>query len=200
MVHWGRNLPFFGSIKAITHNAVNPNATVDPMTVNGLQQLHDFWNALTDTTVLVWQPADGVGHAAMLIGSSAGRGINSTDYYVSWFPAVQPTASLVLPGEMVVGAAHGFYADCEAEGNGQARLPEYFRTIPGLNTVHMLAAWERIKTKQGAHYRVMRKNCSTIVARVLRAGLTGWQHFLALRAAHKLWWTPYDVQVFADNI
>ncbi|MBS0182956.1 MAG: hypothetical protein JSS39_11190 [Nitrospira sp.] len=64
----------------------------------------------------------------------------------------------------------------------------------------MMVEWTKILDKNGAHYRLVRKNCSTIVARILRAGMTGlrvWNQAAAQAWAHRIYWTPTDCLKFA---
>ncbi|PVZ72534.1 hypothetical protein [Pelagibaculum spongiae] len=60
--------------------------------------------------------------------------------------------------------------------------------LSGLNEQAMLDAWLQIKGKSNGHYRIFRKNCATVVHRVLAAGgadqLAGWS------ASHAGVWTP----------
>lgn len=69
--------------------------------------------------------------------------------------------------------------------------PDHVIRIKGLNILKMGSKWQSIRNKQDANYRFLRKNCSTIVARVLGAAVP-WHS-----RPHHLVWTPCDVRDFA---
>ena len=183
-------LMFTGTIKVAKGRGINTNPNVQA------QAVIDAYDTLTMPTVCVWEPLDGIGHSSVFIKAAKGvsRALDTTGY-ASWFPGDEVGRSGVLPGRMVESELSSFFEDCELEsGNGQNfRLPEHMIQLPHVNSFNMLAAWTAIRNKPGSHYRVMRKNCSTIAARVIRAGLNTSQHFSVLKKAHQPWWTPNDV-------
>ena len=72
----------YATIKPLIGHAVaaNPNNLNDA-------QVRMNWFSHTDTTVFVWEPHGGVGHAAIMIGDAPSRHLaDGTDFYASWFP------------------------------------------------------------------------------------------------------------------
>lgn len=193
---------FKGTNKIRKGNAVNPNPNVKaPAIINA-------YETLKMPTVCVWEPVDGVGHASVFIKPASGvTRSQDTIFYASWFPGGEGVdSSYVLPTKMVESYASSFFDDCESEaGEGGTdaesfRLPEHMIPLREVNMPAMLAKWKSIREKPGSHYRLMRKNCSTIAARVIRAGLSKTQHLSVLKKAHQTWWTPHDVQRLAESL
>ncbi|PVZ63901.1 hypothetical protein [Pelagibaculum spongiae] len=73
-------------------------------------------------------------------------------------------------------------------GASKQFLKPWSYNLSGLNCRAMIEEWASIRTKPDAHYRTLRKNCSTIVARVLRAG--GIDQHTSFGNRHHLVWTP----------
>ncbi|PHM75516.1 RTX cytotoxin [Xenorhabdus cabanillasii JM26] len=62
-------------------------------------------------------------------------------------------------------------ADINAFKEGKADPGRVFRiNLEGLDVAAMQAEWEKISTDPDARYQLLSKNCSTVVARVLKAG------------------------------
>lgn len=196
-------MPILSGTRKI-HNdiAVNPNPNVK------VDRVHAAYLAFTMPTVCVWEPVDGIGHAAVFIQAFNGvtRTLDTTGY-ASWFPGGDGVdQSDLLPGRMVEAYKSSFFEDCQSEagttnpgGKGDKfRLPEHMIRLPSANSAKMLAEWNSIRSKPGCHYRLMRKNCSTIAARVIRAGMNKKQHLGVLKKAHQPWWTPNDVLKLAN--
>jgi hypothetical protein len=90
-----------------------------------------------------------------------------------------------------------FRKDCRTEDGA----PEWVLPVPRLSTHSMMLKWIEIRDKPNAHYRILRKNCSTVVGRILREGmasLSTWQKAKVSYFAHNIYWTPDDVRVFAE--
>lgn len=143
------------------------------------------------TTVYVWYPNHGhIGHASMHIGGHRER--NSIQWYVSWWP----NESTKLSTKVAEPAT--FDEDIDNEDGD----PHVKYRLFDLHVGNMKAAWDGIRDKAEAHYKLLGKNCSTIVARIMRAGgaedhlgtLTG------LSVAHNLYWTPKNVAEFCDAL
>lgn len=191
-----------GTNKVRKGAAVNPNPNVRSDAVI------KAYEALKFPTVCVWEPVDGIGHASVFIKPASGvTRSRDTLFYASWFPGGEGVdSSYILPTKMVESYASSFFDDCESEagegGNDEEsfRLPEHMITLRNVNLPGMLAKWKSIRDKPGSHYRLMRKNCSTIAARVIRAGLSKSQHLSVLKKAHQTWWTPYDVQRLGEAL
>ena len=165
-------------------------------------------------TVYIWYPdGDHIGHASMYIGdidvgskfdivtansylAAIPYGKSSTyrmnDNYVSWWPddnkeylstASEPVLSLEGDEMQEEATAHVKY------------------TLYGLNVAKMRGAWQAIRDKDGAHYKLHVKNCSTIVARVLRAG-GALNHAGAASVwfGHSAIWTPKKVAQLCNQM
>lgn len=179
-------------------------------------QVKDFYNGLTHPTALIWEPKCGVGHASVYIGRGDGDdGFRDVRGYASLFPGIDIRSGEsgagpehILPGRMLEAAFSSFHDDCLSEGAGKVegegklfRLPEHVVPMPRLDADAMRAAWTAIRHKPDAHYRMVRKNCSTLAARVIRAGMEGGSFGAAAALVkHKAWWTPYDVLTLAKAV
>jgi hypothetical protein len=215
-MHWGRLIPGFGTIKSFTHAAAGgPSIEVHKA------DIRRAYARLQDPTVCVWEPRGGVGHASIFIQPPEGdEGFKDIRNYASLFPGNDAKgktelwgpdkgdiksgagAANLLPGSKLEGEACSFLDDCRSESEyaNRFRIPEHMITVRGLDIHFMQGAWNAIRDKPGMHYRLMRKNCSTIVARILRAGMTKGKHFQTFYHAHKTWWTPYDVLMLAEKL
>lgn len=154
----------------------------------------------TTAKVYIWYPNDGmVGHASMHIGAQVNA--HGTNWYVSWWPD---------DGTMAAGGA-GPTVTCSAQprtfaydksDDGEGSKPHVIYKLTGLDIAAMKAEWDGTKNKANAHYRFLPKNCSTIVARILRAG--GADKMLSAAArlsyAHNVYWTPKNVAQFCNQL
>ncbi len=77
------------------------------------------------------------------------------------------------------------------------RLP-WQVNIDGLDEQAMATEWQAIRSKPGAHYRLFRKNCATVVHRVLAAG--GGDQRAGWRASHNLIWTPSALMTYCIKL
>ena len=166
--------------------------------------------------VFIWYPQGGkIGHASMEVGTTQyevtvtdmeyARVIDTeirTQNYVSWWPDESIGMGGVIPGAKVLGSTCTFKEDIKSEN----RPPDISYQLSHLDVPAMIQCWNSIRQKQGGHYRLLRKNCSTIVARVLRAG--GAERLLASGrlnipfslAAHSMAWTPHKVAKLCDEL
>lgn len=147
---------------------------------------------MADARVYIWYPdGDNIGHASMHIGDHQEG--DSIQWYVSWWP--QDAAGLT---DTILSAPNTYDDDVAAEGGA----PHVVYTINTLNINVMKASWDAIRTKPQAHYRLLPKNCSTIVARVLRAGGAGLHlnKVKELSYAHNSYWTPKNVAQFCNQL
>lgn len=115
------------------------------------------------TTVIVWNNNQVKlgghsypGHAAVSISDGWRAGPYWPDY-VSWFP--------VSKEDRHADPHPSFLEDLNAEGYA----PDHVIRLTGLDTTQMQAVWEQILTNVKT-YGFIRLNCSTIAARVLKAG------------------------------
>lgn len=144
------------------------------------------------TTILVWNNQMGVhmnrypGHASMMIGNSWNdrEGKN----FVSWIPDTDdPKGGIFGRGNLTL------LADLQFEGYA----PDHIIEMPdSLDQGRMLAEWTKIRNKANAHYDIHRKNCSTILARVLAAAGAK----AGFLASHNLIWTPLKVKRLAMDM
>jgi hypothetical protein len=84
-------------------------------------------------------------------------------------------------------AKPSIYADVALEGYA----PDHVVRINGLDVHKMVAKWRAKRSKANAHYKFLRKNCSTLVAHVLQAGSKWYNN------DHYMIWTPTNVRDYA---
>lgn len=143
-------------------------------------------------TVYIWYPhGDQVGHASMHIGGHTEP--DSTDWYVSWWPAT---------GEVwMQPCQNNTFAD-DLSPNGEGGPAHVIYQLYGGDVTEMKTAWDTIRNKPGAHYDLLKKSCSTIVARIIRAGGHHKELGKIKRAgyAHNVYWTPKDVAQLCNEL
>ncbi|MEO1659243.1 MAG: hypothetical protein AAFR65_16155 [Pseudomonadota bacterium] len=162
------------------------------------EQVLAAWNSLTCSTAFVWEPYEGVGHASILVWEPT---IDLVEY-ISTFPGgdgvghSKRDAIKSLPVEWM-----GFAEDCNSESRvkGRYRIPEHIIPLPNLNHSAMLS---RAADKQSASkdYHFLRRNCSTVAAGVLRAGLSYKTLARLSHYAYKRVWTPTEFYWFAAAV
>ena len=76
-------------------------------------------------------------------------------------------------------------------------LPTRWVALKGLDVGAMKAEWDKIRTKHNSHWKLLSKNCATVVARVLKAG-GGDSH--ATSSKNQLVWWPTDVIRYAKSM
>jgi hypothetical protein len=144
--------------------------------------------------VYIWYPEnENIGHASMHIGAHTAR--NTTDWYVSWWPR-GAAGPFDIKNAKPNTLAQDESPQCE-DGASHVRYD-----IEALNVTGMKAMWDSIRDKPQAHYRLLPKNCSTVVARVLKAGganelISTWK---AIAYGHNVYWTPKDVAQLCDKL
>lgn len=146
-------------------------------------------------TVYIWYPdGENIGHASMHIG--AHQEPDDTGWYVSWWP----TNSAGLTSIELV-APNTFNQDFASEG-GPPHVIYTLNEFSPTSIADMKVSWDAIRTKPMAHYRLLPKNCSTIVARVMRAGGAGatLNKVKELSYAHNSYWTPKNVAQFCNQL
>lgn len=111
--------------------------------------------------------------------------------YVSWFPSQGANFGFLdIFAKKQLGHAMTSFVDDVAS---EAYFPDHVIALACTedNINHMMAEWQTIRLKpSGASYKSFRKNCSTIVSRVLHAG-----GFYAFKWAvdNNFVWTPADI-------
>ncbi|VTR92441.1 Uncharacterized protein OS=Pseudomonas sp. RIT357 GN=BW43_03009 PE=4 SV=1 [Gemmata massiliana] len=117
-------------------------------------------------------------------------GVHYNDNYVSWWPE---GGGGLLEGDRAKPKL-GLYKDVKAE-RGQ---PHVVYDVYGLNVAAMRSCWHETRDKPKAGYQFLRKNCATIVMRVLEAGgaLNKIGKLNNVWFGNRLYWTPkYIAQI-----
>ena len=170
-------------------------------------------------TVYIWYPHDSqIGHAAMFIGTPQ-VGVNFEDLsfagkrsgmridrgfgpelhylqnYVSWWPDDSKELNSA-PSERKWTLADDMSDD------GEGREPSVTYRLNGVNNAAMQAEWQDIRQKQKSNWKLLRKNCSTIVYRVLKAGGAMSHMSLAKRVwfANNLYLTPKNIAQICNDL
>jgi hypothetical protein len=151
------------------------------------------------TVVIYWPPREGPdalqnGHAALIIDSVQFE-VTTSEWYVSWIG--QGSSPFKAQGKQST-----FYVDAQewggfAVGNQGFRVPTRWVAVGGLNHAAMKAAWDAMRTKQNAHWKLLDKNCATAVARILKAGGAD---DVATAAKNQLIWWPTDLIRYARSM
>ena len=135
---------------------------------------------------------DWCGHAALLIGDNWGPFAGATgDNYVSWWPQGEAGPLDTRPAATNPHLVNDI--------NAERYLPDHFIQLPdrAVDVLEMRATWNAIRAP-GGQYRMVRNNCSTIVARVMRSGgYTAGGLLSAMWYDHSCVWTPNKVRKFA---
>ena len=151
------------------------------------------------TIVIYWKKRTGIdslqnGHAALVIDSAQLSPTNA-EYYVSW---------LSSGAKMVNRAEKGTYADDASNWGGNPgalddgmHLPSRWVALRGMHIGRMKEAWDAVRTKERAHWKMVDKNCATVVARVLKAG--GGDSFATTGKKQLVWW-PTDLLRYARSM
>src|ERR1700722_17970027 len=152
------------------------------------------------TIVIYWKQRTGFdslqnGHAALVIDSAVFSMMND-EYYVSWLGSDQGNA---FRNRSIKGTFAGDSQDWggEAVGDGTYHLPTRWVALSGLQVGNMKAAWDQMRTKQRAHWKLFDKNCATAVARILKAG--GGDDFATGHKQQLVWW-PTDLLKYARSM
>lgn len=123
--------------------------------------------------VYIWYPSEGnIGHASLQIGEDY-----SHENYVSWWPedTAKPLRTEIARetwfyvNDKFIKEKHATLPTDIADEGGEAHVT-YHLNSDFFYKQAMLNEWLKIKTKPNAHYKLLSKNCSHIVARVLAAG------------------------------
>ena len=153
-------------------------------------QIQNLYNNLACTTVFVWEPYKGVGHASIYV-LDPGTGDRR---YVSSFPDDENKRMNPFRTQVYW---QRFSDDCDAECHQDGyRKPEHIIQLPNLNHTAMMRK-ARARVNVSRDYRFLRRNCSTVVASILRAGLSYRQAALLYAMSHKVVWTPTELLAFA---
>ncbi|QHF44927.1 hypothetical protein PspS35_14495 [Pseudomonas sp. S35] len=145
--------------------------------------------SFSSAVVFIWLPVNtmhvlNIGHAAMYIGDPRIDGTEECRYkdyessmhriadieniekrntnYVSWWPAIP------VRGFNTESQKRKLFLESDLIAEGQ--VPHLVYRVYGLDVANMRNEWFKIRNKPDAHFQMLRKNCSTIVFRVLKAG------------------------------
>lgn len=151
-------------------------------------------------TVVIWRKRGGIdalqnGHAALII-DTVGFRVNLDDDYVSWLST--GTGNLFKNR----AATSTFLDDAENWGGTEVgdhgyHMPNRWVALKGMDVRRMRDAWEQMKGKERAHWKMLDKNCATAVARILKAG--GGDDFATAHKKQLTWW-PTDVIKYAKSM
>lgn len=171
------------------------------------------------TIVIYWYPRDFSktknGHAALIIDAKRWMNtnhpnegpfpgyLNGTEWYVSWsggqidwFPRKGSRGG-------AKGVANGFLRDMDnwggepSEGFDFLHRPTKWVALKGLDRDAMFVAWDQARNKEGAHWRLLDKNCATMVHTILKAG--GGDQLARAHKKQLVWW-PTDLIKYARSM
>ena len=167
--------------------------------------------------VYIWYPEDEkMGHAALYIGDPISRMALDLPYdafhnkyarqahkdyiarqntnYVSWWPEKAAGAF------NKINQSRSFFLEEDIEA--EQADPHVVYKIRGLDEQAMSMAWEDIRNKPDAHYQFLRKNCATVVMRVLKAGGALQRLPLVKRGwfSHSLYVTPKNIAQVCNEL
>jgi hypothetical protein len=158
------------------------------------------------TYVIYWNQRKGIGalqsgHASLILDSQQflqgwPMSSQSKEWYASWLGG--GTGFLQRRA-----ASNSFYEDMGQWGGerliegGDLRAPTKWVAVRGLDMPAMKEEWDAITGKVRAHWKLLDKNCATVVARILKAG--GGDHLTAFHKHQVVWW-PTDVIRYAASM
>lgn len=177
-------------------------------------------------TLFIWYPNKGnVGHSSMLIGNydeiascypemimtqkqmrnfqelsqeqMAGLSWPTLPYYVSWWPDGAHSLTKLSIHRMKGSGTPVGIMDCLYESSP----PHVSYTITGLSSSAMMEVWMEIRKGTGkiGTYNLLRANCSTVIAKCLKAG--GVEKLLghSISRPGKIW-SPKELAVIGNNL
>lgn len=158
------------------------------------------------TYAIYWRQRTGYdsiqnGHAALIIDSSRfNRHIPA--WYVSW---IGTGASSKFGTVVEMDRSINFMSDARSYGGEAGPLisgvqyyfPRRWVALRNLDIDAMKAAWDAARGKEGAHWKLLNKNCATMAARILKAG--GGDDFARKHSQQTVWW-PTDVIKYAKSM
>lgn len=159
------------------------------------------------TYVIYWNQRKGIGalqsgHASLILDSQRflegwPLSIANKEWYASWLNNGRGTV-------FQMGSSSNSFGDDMLQWGGERlkpdsdfRAPTKWVAVRGLDMPAMKEEWDRIAGKQGAHWKILDKNCATVVARILKAG--GGDHLAAFHKRQVVWW-PTDVIRYASSM
>jgi hypothetical protein len=163
------------------------------------------------TVVIYWRKRKGIdalqnGHAALIIDTAQINMMNS-EYYVSWMGEGKPTGGL---GTIFAANQASYAYDAGTWGGERVHIqpgnappeiefhrPSRWVCLKGLHIGSMKEAWDQMRGKENAHWKLLDKNCATAVARILKAG--GGDSFARSNKSQLVWW-PTDLLKYAKSM
>ena len=134
---------------------------------------------------------DSTQHAAIVMGSTKGKGVDDTSSYASW--NYDPNGQLIGPF-LAESTSGDFKTDYLFHGE-----PLVFE-IPDLDVTAMKNKWDLLKKRQ-YFYQLIGFNCSSVAARLIWAGVRHTRLKDAyVEATPTGFWTPYDVCRLSERL
>ncbi len=140
-----------------------------------------------------------VGHASMNIGDeldSLGNGVLADwDDHVSWVPAEVEGVGEKRKKGYAASSGGGRIPHVISDVEYETYWPDHVIHIPdgGRDLLKARATWTQIAIQPRATYKMLSRNCSDIVAKVMRAaGFRG-----SAWVKHNLIWTPINIRDYA---
>src|SRR5262245_53955842 len=146
-----------------------------------------------DTRALVQDDND---PTKMVVDGGSTDLVSGSDDFVSYWPGKLDSAgpknangnftqdAWKIGVSFMAAAKPSIFADIALEGYA----PDHVVRVDKLKVNKMVAKWRTIRSKPNAHYKLLRKNCSTIVAHVMHAGSPWYNN------DHYMMWTPTNVR------
>jgi hypothetical protein len=156
-------------------------------------------DSFVDTRALVARDDDAT---KMTIDSSSTSLVNGSDDSVSYWPGKLDSGgpknatgnftqdAWKIGVSFMAASKPSIFADVALE----TYAPDHVVRVKKLDVHKMVAKWRTIRSKNNAHYKLLRKNCSTVVAHVMQAGSPWYKN------DHYMSWTPTNVRDYALKI
>ncbi len=160
------------------------------------------------TYVIYWSQRKGItalqsGHASLILDSSQflpgwPLSAGSKEWYASWMNT--GTGRNIFKKD---GIGNSFLQDMDQWGGERLkegsdfRAPKKWVAVRNLDMAAMKEEWDNISGKQNAHWKILDKNCASVVARILKAG--GGDNLARFHKKQLVWW-PTDVIRYASTM
>ncbi|WP_062266869.1 hypothetical protein [Endozoicomonas arenosclerae] len=161
-------------------------------------RMEEFWNRFDDPSkayvLLFRNPHGNTGdsqHSAVVLGSTKGKKMGDNSSYVSWSFAEK---DMIVGGFLARPKCNAFQQDFE--GHGEPIVIE----LPSVNVAAMKHKWKLIR-KNTSFYQLLGFNCSSVVARLLKAGVRSLDLVGEYQKSNPWgFWTPFDVSKLAEQM
>ncbi len=177
-----------------TFNALMPDFNITKkITEVRINKCWKRFNNPDKAYVLLFMNPKGEGsqHAAIMLGSSEGKKADDMSSYASW----NFDKKGQIAGPFLAQSKSGDF-----KGDFLIHGKPLILELPNVDTKAMKHKWELIQ-KRHEYYRLIGFNCSSVAARLIRAGVKGMGLQDAVReASPKGYWTPHDVCSLAEKL